>query len=330
MPRPLTLLLVLFVSAASCVTAQPPPKPLKAGIIGCDTSHVIAFTRLINDPEATGDLGALTVTAAWPGGSDVPASRNRVAGFTEQLRGIGVEIVDSIPSLLAKVDVVLLESVDGRTHLEQVRPVFEAKKPVFIDKPLAGTLADAIAIRDLALRHGVPWFSSSSLRFSPGFREARAGTSKIGKVRGCAAWSPCALEPTHPDLFWYGVHGVEALYAVMGPGCRSVTRVSETGTEFVVGTWGDGRIGTFRGIRDGKRDYGVTVFGSKGVERDLRYTGYAPLMKEVARFFQTGKPPVSAEETIELFAFMEAADESKRQDGIPVTLESVMRKARGR
>jgi hypothetical protein len=307
------------------------PAPLRAGIIGLDTSHVVAFTQLLNGPKARGDLGGVRVVAAYPGGSpDLPASRDRVAGYTGQLRDkFGVEIVDSVDALLQKVDVVLLESVDGRPHLGQVRPVFKARKPVFIDKPVAGSLADALEIYRLAKESGTPCFSSSSLRFSPGIRGARADP-KIGKVQGCVAYGPCELEPHHPDLFWYGIHGVETLFTIMGPGCVSVVRVHTRDTDVATGTWGDGRVGTFRGIRKGKSGYGALVFGSEGIGPSGGYGGYEPLVAEICKFFKTGRPPVSAEETIEIFAFMEAADESKRQGGAPVTLESVLRRARAK
>ncbi len=303
-------------------------KLIRVGIIGLDTSHVPAFTRLINDPKAEGDLADLKVVAGFPGGSpDVPASATRVEGFTNMLRDkFGVEIVDSIPALLEKVDAVLLESVDGRPHLEQVKPVLKAGKPVFIDKPVAGSLADAVEIFRLAKQAGVPCFSSSSLRFSPDIQAMR-DSQKIGNIRGCAVYSPCSLEEHHPDLFWYGVHGVEMLFTIMGTGCVSVTRVQTDGTELVAGVWSDGRIGTFRGIRDGKKGYGATVFSDKGIVTASRSGGYDHLVAEVAKFFKTGKPPVSAEETIEIFAFMEAADESKRQGGKPVTIKSVLEKA---
>jgi predicted dehydrogenase len=269
------------------------------------------------------------VVAAYPGGSpDIPESRNRVAGFTAQLRDkYGVEIVNSIDALLPKVDVVLLESVDGRPHLDQVKPVLKARKPVFIDKPVAGTLADAIQIYQLAKEANVPCFSSSSLRFSAGIKGMR-DNPKVGEVLGCAAYGPCSLEAHHPDLFWYGIHGVETLFTIMGPGCEKVARVQTKGTELVAGTWKDGRVGTFRGIRAGKADYGALVFGSKGIVPSGGYGGYEPLVVEICKFFRTGKPPVSAEETLEIFAFMEAADESKRQGGAPVTLASVMARAR--
>jgi len=322
--------LVLIVEYATTVEAhdQPPSKPLKAGIIGLDTSHVVAFTQLLNAPTPKRELAGVRVVAAYPGGSpDIPSSRERVAGYTQELHEkFGVTIVDSIDDLLAKVDVVLLESVDGRPHLEQVRPVFRARKPVFIDKPVAGSLADAIAIFGLARETNTACFSSSSLRFSPGIMAMRHNV-RVGDVLGCDAYGPCSLEEHHPDLFWYGIHGVEALFTIMGTGCQTASRVQTEGYELVTGVWRGGRVGTFRGLRQGHADYGATVFGSKGISPSGGYGGYEPLVVEIVKFFHTGKPPVSADETLEIFAFMEAADESKRQGGKPVTLESVMTRA---
>jgi hypothetical protein len=305
-------------------------KPLRAGIIGLDTSHVVAFTKLLNDPKADGDLAGVKIVAAYPGGSaDIPSSKDRIAGFTKTVHEeYNVEIVvDSIDEMLKKVDVVFLESVDGRPHLEQVKPVFKARKPVFIDKPIAGSLADAVQILELAKQTMTPCFSSSSLRFAAGVQAVRS-EPKVGDIIGCDAYGPCPTEPHHPDLFWYGIHAVETLFTIMGTGCESVTRTSTKDADVVVGVWKDGRLGTFRGIRAGKSDYGATVFGSKSVAQAGGYGGYAPLVKEIVKFFKTGKPPVSAEETLEIFAFMEAADESKRKGGVPVTTESVLAKAR--
>ncbi|MBN2475514.1 MAG: Gfo/Idh/MocA family oxidoreductase [Pirellulales bacterium] len=317
-------LLVGFAVAMLVVSvrAEESSGPLRAGIIGLDTSHVIAFTKRINDPKATGDLADVTVVAGYPGGSpDVEASAGRVGGYTEQLRGMGLEICDSIDELLTKVDVVLLESVDGRPHLEQVRPVLAAGKRVFIDKPFAGSLADALEIVRLSKEHNTPFFSSSSTRFSSGFQAVRKETSEFGEVKNCVASSPMSIEPHHPDLFWYGVHGVEILYTIMGPGCETVTRAEQNK---VVGVWKGGRRGTFVG----SSEYGATVEGTKASGSAGKYEGYAPLVAEICKFFKTGKPPVDPEETLELFAFMEAADESKRQGGASVTIEEVMEKAR--
>ncbi|MBM4090768.1 MAG: gfo/Idh/MocA family oxidoreductase [Planctomycetes bacterium] len=290
-------------------------------MIGLTTSHVIAFTDVVNDPAATGDLADVEIVAGFTGGiEDNPSSWGRREKYTEDLRKKGITIYDTIPELLDNVDVVFLEEVDGRPHLEMARPVIEAGKPLFIDKPLAGTLADCIEIFRLAKANNVPCFSSSSLRFSAGFLDARSGNSKFGQVNSCTAWSPMSIEPNHPDLFWYGIHGCEILFTIMGPGCKTVTRESQ---EKVVGVWEDGRIGTFRA----DKGYGAEVVGSKSTGNAGTYDGYKPLVVEICKFFKSGQPPVSMEETLEIYTFMEAADESKRQGGKPVSMKEVFDKA---
>jgi hypothetical protein len=322
------------VANASLAAAQ---EKMKVGIIGLDTSHVVAFTSAIQKAEPESELYGLAVVAAYPGGSpDVEASASRVEGFTQKLREAGVEIVGSVEELLPKVDAVLLESVDGRPHLAQAKPIFAAnlksdkKKPVFIDKPIAASLADTLEIYRLAKESGTPVFSSSSLRYYEGI--AGVETNKpFGDVVGCVAFGPCSLEPHHPDLFWYGIHGVEILFTVMGTGCESVTCTATPDTHVVTGVWSDGRVATFRGIRSGKGGYGAFVFGSTGaglVENGKG--GYVPLLVEVAKFFRTGEPPVAAEETIELVAFMQAADESKARGGASVKLADVREAAKSK
>lgn len=321
---------ILAILMLSLVVASPSfsDEPLRIGIIGLDTSHVPAFTKLINASDAKGKLAQMQVVAAFPGGSDdIKSSYSRVDGFTKDLQGLGIEIVDSIEALLTKVDAVLLESVDGRKHLEQVLPVFKAGKPVFIDKPLASNLTEAIAIDILGKKYGAKWFSSSSLRFSPSIARYRDSEQYKDKIVGATAWSPCSLDPTHSDLFWYGIHGVETLYTAMGTGCEQVTRVHSDSTDVVVGNWPEGRIGVFRGIRSGKADYGLMVFGEKAIDISGKYEGYAPLVDRIADFFVDGLLPVSNEETLEMMAFMEAAQASKVLGGQPVLLQSVTKKA---
>jgi hypothetical protein len=303
-------------------------KLFRIGMIGLDTSHVTAFTKQINDPAK--NYGC-KVVAGYAGGSpDVPDSANRVEGFTKQLREqFGVEIVQSIEELCQKVDGVMLESVDGRPHLSQARPVIAAKKPVFIDKPMAGNLSDVLEIFRLARENNVPCWSSSSLRFSPTLADIRE-SEKFGKVLGCDVFSPCSLEEHHPDLYWYGVHGVEMLFTIMGTGCQTVSRVHTKDTDVVVGVWKDGRIGTYRGLRAGKTDYGASIFGTKAVGPIGASAGYGPLIDEIVKFFKTGKSPVPAEETMEIFAFMSAADESKARGGAEVSIASVIEKAKPR
>ena len=309
------------MTVAVCEAAE----PLRAGIVGCDTSHAIAFTKLINDPAATGPRAEVQVVAAFPGGSpDLPSSADRVEGYVNELRGMGVEIVDSIPALAEKCDVILLESVDGRPHLKQFEQL-AVGKPVFIDKPAAANLADVIAIFRVAEQTQTPCFSSSALRYCKAVTTLTDNPA-VGGVVGCSVASPFEVEPHHIDLAWYGVHGVEAIYAMMNPGCKAVSRVDGANATLVTGRWADGRIATWRGLKGG-HDYAFTAFGSKGFAFDRGFSGYEPLVEEICTFFVSGKPPVPAAETIEMFAFMEAADESVRRDGALVTTEEMIKRA---
>lgn len=300
-------------------------KTIRIGMIGLDTSHVVAFTEIINNPEAKGHVPGAKVVAAFKGGSpDIESSASLVDGYTKTLsEKYGVKIYPTIEKVCENVDAVMIESVDGRPHLAQARKIIAAKKILYIDKPVGGTLKDAIEIYRLAKEAGVPVFSSSSLRFAKSTQSVRNGL--IGKVTYAQTTSPAPLEPHHPDLYWYGVHGCESLFTVMGTGCESVKRgTTKDGMIEVTGTWKGGRIGIFR---EGK-GYSGTAKGEKGESEIGKFDGYQPLVAEVVKFFLSKSPPVSAEETIELFAFMEAADESNRRRGKEITIAEVMEKAK--
>jgi hypothetical protein len=299
----------------------------RVGIIGLDTSHSIAFTKALNEPGVGDKFGGYKVTTAYPKGSlDIKTSVERIEGYTNEIQALGVEIVDSIDDLVKKTDAVLLETNDERRHLEQALPVLKAGKRLFIDKPMAASLADAMTIFKAAEHYNLPVFSSSSLRYCKGIREANIGT--VGKVLGACGFSPAVIEKTHPDLFWYGIHGVEIVFAIMGTGCKTVVRISAQDTDLVVGKWEDGRIGSFRGQRNGTKEYGGFVFGEKANLPVGPNDGYTDLLTEIIRYFQTGVIPVQPDETLEILAFMEAADESKKNGGTPVSVGMIMEKAR--
>ncbi|MDT8301728.1 MAG: Gfo/Idh/MocA family oxidoreductase [Sedimentisphaerales bacterium] len=325
MKKIILMTIVLIVLLTLPFETEAGEKVFRIGMIGLDTSHVIAFTKVINDP--ANNFGCKVVVGYSGGSPDIPSSANRVENYTNQLRDkYSVEIVDTIEELCEKVDGVLLESVDGRPHLKQAIPVIKAQKPLFIDKPMAGSLADVLEIFRLAKENNVPCWSSSSLRYGPGVIGMR-NNKEVGEVLGCDAFSPCSLEEHHPDLYWYGVHGVEMLFTIMGTGCETVRRVQTPNCELVVGIWKDGRVGTFRGVKNGKSGYGSMVFGTKGIVPGGGYGGYEPLIVEIIKFFKTGNIPVPEEETIEIFAFMSAADESKAKGGAAVSIKETIEKA---
>jgi hypothetical protein len=310
------LILMASLAAASCAAAD-----IRVGIIGTDTSHVSVFSRVFNDPSHPDHIPGARVVAAYKGGSpDIESSSSRVENYAKEISGKwGVEMCPDIATLVGKVDAILLESVDGRKHLPQFREIVKtgARKPVFIDKPLAATLEDAREIARLAKSAGVPWFSSSSLRWYE-----VATTMKFDDAKSVMTWGPGPEEKTHYlDLSWYAIHPVEMLFTLMGTGCVEVSRTSAADGDLVVGKWRDGRIGS---VRTGKpySDYGAVVFRGKTTAQSnpKMKGGYAPMLREVVKFFQGGPPPVPNDETLEIFAFMDAAQKSKEQGGRPVTL----------
>lgn len=289
----------------------------RVGVIGLDTSHSEVFTKMINAGGA--DMKGYKVVAAYPHGSkDIASALKMNPNIIKAVKEQGVEIVDSIEELLQKVDVVLLESNDGRPHLEQALPVFKAGKRVFIDKPIAPSLETTKAIFRAAEQYNTPMFTSSALRFDANVQKVVGGS--IGTVTGADVYTPAEIDKNHLDLAWYAIHGVEMLYTVMGTGCKSVARTFTDGTDMVVGVWEGDRIGTVRAIRKGAANIAGTAFGEKGITPLGPFATYEPLVREIVTFFETGKPPVSPKETIEIFTFINAAQESRRKGGKAIKL----------
>jgi predicted dehydrogenase len=300
-------------------------KGKRIGIIGLDTTHSIAFTKLLNDAGSENIYNGYKVVAAYPYGSrELALSKSRIPVLTEEIKKFGVQVTESLQELFLLSDVILLETNDGRIHKQQAMEVIRAGKPMFIDKPIAASLQDAWEIFAAAEKYKVPVFSSSALRYLKPIEEIKSG--KYGAVNGADTFSPALIEPSHPDLFWYGIHGVEALYALMGTGCVSVQRHFTPGSDFVSGTWKDGRIGNFRGLRAGKTDFGGTCYCEKEIVSIGTFTGYESLVKQITGFFESGISPVTKEETLELITFLEAAELSKKLGGRSVQLEAIVSK----
>lgn len=300
---------------------------LRIGIIGLDTSHSEQFTLRMNDPANPNHIPGARVVVAFPGGSpDIEESQSRVEAFTATVRDkFGVRIVGSVAEACKDVDAILLLSLEGRPRLEQMRQIIAAGKPVFMDKPVAATLKDAVEIYQLATTAQVPVFSSSAVRWYPGVLEV--ANAEQTPARGVISYGPAHVLPHHPDLFFYGIHPTEALFTVMGGGCLSVTRTTTPSASVVVGLWSGDRTGTLHAIHEGAKAYKLIRFGETLITEQKSEGDYTPMLREIIKFFQTKQAPVSPRQTLEIYAFMEAAEESKRRDGQSVTLREVMVKA---
>lgn len=286
---------------------------LDIGLIGLDTSHAPAFARLLNNAAQPHHVAGGRVVAAFAGGSpDFALSKDRVEQFSAQVRDeSGVRLLDSPAAVAKTCDAIILTSVDGRVHLEQFREIVPFGKPVFIDKPLATTSADARAILDLAREYNIAVMSASNLRYADSITEALAAMDTLVGADCCG---PMNLEATQPGLFWYGIHAVELLYTALGPGCQNVRAVTTENSEFVTGVWRDGRIGTVRGYRGGKSNFGALLHGAKGsrfVDIAQPKPAYASLLEQALQMFQGGAANPPIEDSLEIVRFIEAANESR-------------------
>jgi len=299
--------------------------PLRIGLIGLDTSHVSAFTRLLNDESDPHHNPRGRVTVAWPGGSpDFPLSIDRVDGFTRELRDErGVEILDSPEAVARACDIVFITAVDGRTHLDLVRRIAPARRPIFVDKPFALELSAAREMLRVAAEHEVPLMSCSSLRYAEHLQQELHGGRD--DIFGVDVFGPMAEEPTQPGLFWYGCHSVEMMVCAMGPGCAEVRCVRNEENDALVATWRDGRVTTLRGARGGHGKFGVVLHRKDRAVFLDPYAGppfYLSMLDAILGSLPEGRSAVPHEEMLEIVAIMEAANQSRDAGGIPVTVEA--------
>ena len=307
------LFTVLIFACASCAWPASPAS-LRLGIIGTDSTHAVEFTHILNDADAPDHVAGARIVAAYRGGNPAfPLSRDRIGAITAKLiERWHIPFVPRIHDLCSKVDGLLLLSVDPENREAEFEAAAGCHKPIFVDKPLAPTLQAAQRLAHFAVTHHVAWFSSSAMRFV-------LPQPSIQNVCGADVWGPGALGTNYPlDLSWYGIHSIEMLYAIMGPGVRSVARIHSVNADVITAVWRDGRVGVVHLIRPGF-EFGVAVFHDGGHSQVLENIPirYAPLLQAVVAFMRGGAAPVSPQETLEIFAFMEAAQRSMRHNGIP-------------
>lgn len=296
-------------------------KTLKLGMIGLDTSHCPAFAELLNNENSPHHVKGGQIVVAYPGGSQAfSLSKNRVQQITSDIEDrFKIKIVDTLEAVAEDVDGILLESVDGRQHLEQFEKIARFGKPVFIDKPFTTSLDEARQILRLSERFNAPVYSCSAIRYAQGIDNLAAGQ----KVLGSEAFGPMSILEDFPGLFWYGIHSAEVLFSKMGQGCREVVVSHTDMVDVITATWEDGRMGVLYGYRmEGLSDFGCTIFAEGGIVQGVALSEppyYALMMPKVLEFFRTGKSPIDINETLEIVAFLEAANNS-RQTGKSVSI----------
>jgi|SRR5579871_6060118 len=295
---------------------------IRVGLVDFDTSHVEAFTQRFNHldvPESEWVEGA-KVVAGCPGESQMMPER--IPGYEAKLRSYGVEMVARPEDLLGKIDAVMIESQQGARHLERARPFLEAGLPTFVDKPFTQTVEEADALIALAKQYQTPLFSCSALRYDPQIELAKKQQSERGRLLSVDIWGACSLHEGNPGLLHYGIHAVEMLYTLLGPGCREVRSTRNNASEIQVALWENGNLSTLRGIRAGQYGFGFVAHYEKGnVSFVIEGSAfYRELLKTFVQMCETRTRPLDYAVMREIIAFIYAADTSAAQNGVPVSL----------
>lgn len=293
---------------------------LRLAIIGADTSHATEFTQRLHDASHPEHVAGARVVAALPAASaDLPLSAQRVAGFTASLRDeLGVPLASSWEQVLTGVDGVLLLSLDGRPHLAQVQQALAARVPIFLDKPVAASLADAEQIYALAAECGVPLYSGSALRWHPQVRSLQQAEADWFSA---VSIGPAPALEHHPDLFFYGIHPTEALFTLLGPDCLQVSATRNARGMTAVGQWASGETGHLITLAQHGAKYSLSrAAADQLLHVELSGGFYAPLLQQILQFIRSGVSPVTAEETLAIYRFMAGAKQSADLGGASVQL----------
>ncbi|GAB2592266.1 Gfo/Idh/MocA family protein [Kribbella endophytica] len=290
--------------------------PLRAGLIGVDSSHAPSFTELLGV-----QVSGAVVTHAWRGevSADFPPSRDRIDAGHQRLIELGVVFCDSPEEVAAVCDVVLIVASDARTHPAYFARVVAAGKPVYVDTRFALTRADAQHMLDLAAQYGTTVLAGSPKRFTPSFRTA-LDALRGRQIVDVNLSGPLPEQPGHPVLDWYGVHLVDLAVAALGPGC---TTVDARPDHPVTLTWPEGRQATLTGdptwspLTEGTLTCADATASNFHIEASpAMLTGLLTALVTAAR---ANHPTVPADQILDIVTITEAARTSRTTSSV-VTL----------
>ena len=277
-------------------------------MIGLDTSHTIAFTKLIQGTEPDEKIvDGMRVVNAFR----FPSSFQAEEGQDERqeiLEALGVTIKPTLEDAVEGMDAVFLEINDPALHLQYFEAVAKFGLPVFIDKPLAANVEEGRRIQELTEQNNIPVWSASSLRFIPLLVKAQELVKDplVGHTFGALGKAAAGS-----DLIWYGVHAVEMLIAGLGTGVKSVKALDDPRGITLNIYYEDGRRGIVECLR-GLYRYGGSIQSEKEMEFFDSSTGspYIALMSALHDFVCDGVVPVPLAEAHEILAVLETGERS--------------------
>ncbi|MCX6986490.1 MAG: Gfo/Idh/MocA family oxidoreductase [Lentisphaerae bacterium] len=284
-------------------------KEIKVALIGLDTSHTIEFARRIQAPDCPPDqkVSGLRATACLRFSTPFQ-NEDGLNTRQKQLEDWGIKVTTDFNDAVKGCDAIMLEINDASYHLEYFKKCATLGKPIFLDKPLADNIENGLEIVRLAKENKVNAISASSLRFDAGLIKA---CGEMPKPTLVSVYGPLGIAPAGSSIVWYGVHAFEMLEKAMGKGSACVTvRTDGPGVVAIV-DYPDKKRGVVELTKDAWI-YGGTLRDSETAISYSVAAGslYANIMKEIEKFFRTGKASFNLEDTVEVMAMLDAAERS--------------------
>lgn len=285
------------------------------GMIGTDSSHTVAFTRILNNQAHPFHVAGGKITRVvryWS--DDFALSCSREERFSTQLSNDFQLPFAELSQIGEHCDAFMLEAADGRKHLELFKQLIAWSKPIFIDKPLAIGYEAASEIIQLAKRHNIPIMSSSALRYSHVLQEQLSSIDKQ-QIKKVTVKCPLIIEPTQSRYYWYGIHGVEMLYSILGSGCTDIHAAITEYADILTGIWGDGTIGELICVHDTAQPFEVIVHTEEDEilislsDEAHQIPYYASMLEEVISFFTHKTSPIAYDEMLEVIWFIDKAEQ---------------------
>ena len=253
------------------------------------------------------------VTHIW---TDDPADAPRVAKASR------IEHVVAQPEeVIGHVDAVIVATDDGDDHVRRARPFIEAGLPVFVDKPMATNIADLNQFLRWHL-DGKTILSTSGMRYMPETRQITERREQLGDLRWLTSFTSKTWER-------YGIHALEAIYPVLGPGFISAQTNHQAGSDIVHLTHRSGVPVTLAAIHDASGSFGaVHAYGTKGdlpLKLADTYTAFRAQLVAFIELLRTGTRPLPCSQTLELMTIIIAGIRSREQGGAKITLADIFR-----
>jgi hypothetical protein len=290
---------------------------VRVGMLGIENSHSVAYTRLWQGEASPEErvAGARVVACLFQARTDQDADDEKK--FLAQLQEMGVEKVVSKPEdMLGDVDAVAVVSRDGNEHLPLAAPFLKAGLPTFVDKPMATDLKVAREIVALATAGNAPLFSASAVRYAPEVTEYQGARDDFGAVRTGTVWCPASR-----DLAFYGIHAVEVMSALWGPGAKWVSAFHSDEKHLAWVGYEDGGVYACQLVRYGYPGFWFTYLGEKKSGATEIHSTYVPICQAMTRMFHDRRTPLDPAISLESVAILEAFGKSR--DGAVVELASL-------